>query len=168
METNTSSSIKQLVIPVALIFGFARIVLDLIPKIAGAHSKVYYATFLIAFVFEIIVITYLIQKYKKQQQNSLALSEALVIGVMFMIIVGALYAIQSLIFDIYIDPDYQKNIALEWANLYGKEQDIQNMIADGQGLQKTNAIFSIFTSVLKFSLLGISVSFIVGSITRTK
>ena len=69
METNTSSSIKQLVIPIALIFGFARIVLDLIPKIAGAHSKVYYATFLIAFVFEIIVITYLIQKYKKQQQH---------------------------------------------------------------------------------------------------
>ena len=80
METNTTSSIKQIVLPVALLFGVGRIVLDVIPKLAEVNSKVYYSTFLIAFLFEILAIIYIIKKYKKSQNNELDLKEALLIG----------------------------------------------------------------------------------------
>lgn len=168
METNTTSSIKQIVLPVALLFGVGRIVLDVIPKLAEVNSKVYYSTFLIAFLFEILAIIYIIKKYKKSQNNELDLKEALLIGVMFMVIVGSLFALQSFFYDVYIDNEFQKNTALEWANLYGKSGDVEKMITEGDSIQQTSSIFSVFSSILKFSLLGILVSFIVGSILRNR
>lgn len=168
METNTTSSIKKIVLPIALIFGMGRIILDIIPKLAEVQSKIYYSTFLVAFILEIIAIVYIIKQYKKSQQNQLDLKEALVIGVMFMVIVGSLFALQSFFYDMYIDSEYQKNTALEWANLYGKSGDVEKMITEGESIQPTGSIFSIFSSILKFSLLGILVSFIVGSILRNR
>ena len=168
MAITNSNSIKKVVLPVALIFGIGRIILDLIPKLGQANSKVYYSTFLIAFILEAFAIVYLIKKYKKNQENELQLSEALVIGVMFMIIVGGLFAIQSFLFDTYIDGEFQKKTALEWANLYGKSGDVEKMIDQGDSIQQTSSIFSIFSSILKFSLIGILISFVTGSILRNR
>ncbi|SMC87031.1 DUF4199 domain-containing protein [Cellulophaga tyrosinoxydans] len=168
MAITNSNSIKKTVLPLALMFGVGRIILDLIPKLAQANSKVYYSTFLIAFVLEVIAIVYLIKKYKKNQENELQLSEALVIGVMFMIVVGGLFAIQSYLYDTYIDSEFQKRTALEWANLYGKSGDVEKMMDQGDSIQQTSTLFSIFTSILKFSLIGILISFVTGSILRNK
>ncbi len=168
LESDNSSAIKKIVLPIALIFGAGRIIFDLIPKIAGANSKVYYATFLVAFVFEVLAIIYTIKKYKKSQNNSINLKEALIVGVMFMVIVGGLYAIQSYLYDVYIDPEFQRETALEWANLYGKSGDVEKMMNEGDRIQETSSIFSIISSILKFSLLGILASFIVGTIVRNR
>jgi hypothetical protein len=164
----SSNSIKKFVLPIALLFGLGRIILDIIPKIAGAGAKIYYATFLIAFFAEIIAVVYLIKGYKKRQGNELDIREALVVGVMFMVIVGSLFAIESYVYDSFINANYQRDIAIEWANLYGKGEDVKKMMDDGNGTQKTSAIFSIFTSIIKFSIIGILISFIVGSILRNK
>jgi hypothetical protein len=168
LEEKNSSVIKKIVLPIAIIFGIGRIILDVIPKLAEVNSKIYYSTFLIAFVFEILAIIYTIKKYKKSQNNTLDLKEALIIGVMFMVIVGGLYATQSFLYDIYIDTEFQKNTALEWANLYGKSSDVEKMMNEGDRIQQTSSIFSIISSILKFSLLGILVSFIVGTILRNR
>ena len=84
------------------------------------------------------------------------------------VIVGSLFALQSFFYDVYIDNEFQKNTALEWANLYGKSGDVEKMITEGDSIQQTSSIFSVFSSILKFSLLGILVSFIVGSILRNR
>ncbi len=168
MIDNSSNSIKKFVLPIALLFSLGRIILDIIPKIAGAGAKIYYATFLIAFIAEIIAVVYLINGFKKRQGNELDIREALVVGVMFMVIVGSLFAIESYIYDSFINGNYQKNVAIEWANLYGKGEDVKKMINEGSGTKKTSAIFSIFTSIIKFSIVGILISFIVGSILRNK
>ncbi len=168
LESDNSSAIKKIVLPIALIFGAGRIIFDLIPKLADANSKVYYSTFLIAFVFEVLAIIYTIKKYKKSQNNSINLKEALIVGVMFMVIVGGLYAIQSYLYDVYVDPEFQRKTALEWANLYGKSGDVEKMMSEGDRIQETSSIFSIISSILKFSLLGILVSFIVGTIVRNR
>ncbi|WP_215957019.1 MULTISPECIES: DUF4199 domain-containing protein [Cellulophaga] len=168
MTDNSSNSIKKFVLPIALLFSLGRIILDIISKLAQVGAKMYYATFLIAFVLEVLAIIYLIAGYKKRQGNLINLREALVVGVMFMVIVGSLFAIESYIYDTFIDGEFQKNVAIEWANLYGKGEDVEKMMNDGSGTQKTNAIFSIFTSIIKFSVIGILISFIVGSILRNK
>lgn len=168
MAIENSNSIKKIVLPFAILFGIGRIILDLIPKLAQANSKIYYSTFMIAFIIEAIAIVYLIKKYKKSQDNQLELSEALVIGVMFMLIVGGLYALQSYFYDTYIDSDFQKNTALEWASHYDKSMDVEKMIDQGDSIQQTSSIFSIFSSLLKFSILGILISFIAGTILRNR
>ncbi len=168
MKNENSSSIKKLVFPVAIAFGLGRILLDVVPKLTETGAVAYYATFLLAFALEVVAIVYLIKKYKKYNDNLLDLREALVVGVMFMVIVGGIFAIQSFFYDAFINSEFQKNTALEWASLYGKSGDVEKMIAGQENIQATSAIFSIFTSILKFSLLGILVSFIVGSILRNR
>lgn len=152
--------------PYALIFGGLRILLDLVPKLALVGAKLYYSTFFIAFILEVLALIFLIKKYRSRNHNALEIREALVIGVMFMVVVGSLYAVQSYLFDSYINPDFQKNTALEWANLYGKGVEVEELIAENS--QQTSSVFSIFSSILKFSLLGILISFVVGSIFKRR
>tara|TARA_R110002012_G_scaffold322033_1_gene553992 strand:+ start:1715 stop:2281 length:567 start_codon:yes stop_codon:yes gene_type:complete len=168
LKTTNSLNIKNLVFPVAIVFALARILLDLGLKLIETSAIPYYSSFIIAAVFEIIAIVYLIKKFKKSNEEQLSLSEALIVGVMFMVIVGTLFALQSFLYDTYIDPEFQKNAALEFANLYGKGADVEKMMIGEENIQATSSIFSIFTSILKFSLLGILISFIVGSILRNR
>lgn len=164
----SKSTVKHLVFPIAIAFGLGRILLDVLAKQIALSAVAYYSTFIIAFLLEIVAIVFLIKKLKKQQENQLALSEALLVGVMFMVLVGALFALQSYLYDLYWDGEFQKNTALEWAQLYGRSSDVEKMMAGETNIQTTSAVFSIFTSILKFSLLGILVSFIVGSILRNR
>lgn len=168
MKTTTSTTIKNLVFPIALGFGLLRALLDVTLKLVETSAIPYYSSFFIAPIFEIIIIVYLIKKYKENNENLLSLSEALVTGVMFMVVVGTLFALQSFLYDTYIDPNFQKNTALEFAQFYDKTGDVEKMMTGEENIQTTSAIFSIFTSILKFSLLGILISFIVGSILRNR
>ncbi|QWX85517.1 DUF4199 domain-containing protein [Cellulophaga sp. HaHaR_3_176] len=166
METNNSSSIKSLVIPFAIIAGIARVILDVLPKVLSSGSLFYYSTFLIAFLLEIVAIVFLIKKYKALSNGELSLKDAISVGLTFMLIVGIFFATSSYIYDTYIDTDFQINTALEWAERYGKTQEVQEKINGDP--DKNGAIFGIFTSILMFSFIGFVVSILAGSIFRTK
>lgn len=166
METKNSSSIKSLVIPFAIVAGIARIILDVLPKIFSSGSLFYYSTFLIAFLLEVVAIVFLIKKYKSVSNGQLSLKDAITVGLTFMLIIGIFFATSSYIYDTYIDPDFQINTALEWAERYGKSQEVQEKF--NGDLEKNGAIFGIFTSILMFSFIGFVVSILAGSIFRTK
>ena len=166
METNNASSIKKIVLPIAIIAGIARILLDIIPKILQTGALLYYSTFLIAFLLEVYFIFYLIKKVKTSNNGELSLKEAITTGLTFMVIVGIFFATSSYIYDTYIDQNFQINTALEWAGRYGKTGEVQEMIKSDP--EKNGAVFGIFTSILMFSFIGFVVSIITGSIMRTK
>ncbi|VAW13229.1 hypothetical protein MNBD_BACTEROID03-2759 [hydrothermal vent metagenome] len=161
MTEKQSKVIKSFVLPMAINAGIARIVLDLIPKILHVEPLLYYSTFLIAFIAEIILIRYMLKKFKLLNQNTFSLKQALLIGVTIMVVIGSFYGISSYIYDTYIDPDFQVNTALNWAQMWGggSEKEIMDKISQRpSGNKFTGVLFTI----LWFTFVGFVTSFITG------
>lgn len=164
MEKQIKKSIKEFVIPFAIFAGIGRVFIDFIPKILAAGPIIYYSTFLICFLIEILLIVYLIKKYRFQNNDSLSLKESLIIGVTLMVIMGSLYGISSYMYDTFIDPDFQINTAIAWGELFGQGEAVKTQIE--QNPPNKSSIFGIFFTVLWFSFLGFIISMISGNILK--
>src|SRR5690554_4814227 len=104
-------NLQKFVLPFAFLLGLIRILIDIIPKTLSFSAFPYYSTFLIAFIIEIIFIVYVIKRFRKAN-GIINFRQILKIGVIIMFITGLLYTSASYLYDIYIDPDYQTNLAL--------------------------------------------------------
>lgn len=165
MEENHSKSIKELVIPIAMIAGAGRVFIDFIPKMLSLGAIPYYATFLVCFIIEIFLITKVVKKFKTLNNNVLTLKQALKIGVTLMFIIGIVYSVSSYAYDTFIDPNFQIETAIEWGETFGQGQAVRQQLAENP--PKGSAI-GILWGILWFSFLGFIISMIVGSVLRNE
>ncbi|MCM5663798.1 DUF4199 domain-containing protein [Galbibacter mesophilus] len=164
MESNSKKIIKEFVLPSAILAGTARVVIDTVPKILSPNPIIYYSTFLICFILEIILITIFIKKWKKKNDGYLNIKEALLIGITMMVVIGIIYSISSFIYDTYVDPDFQVTMLLEWGEMFGSREAIEQQLNDTPS--KGKSFFGIFSTILWFAFLGFIISMITGSFLK--
>jgi len=164
MENKTAISIKKFVLPFAIMAGVIRVLIDVIPKLIILKGQYYYGTFLISFIIEAIVITLLILKFKRKNNNTLTLRNALKVGITFMTIVGILFSLSAYIYDTFIDSTYQVNAAIDWAELFNKAEEVRKQQQENP---PKGTIIGILSGVVRFSIIGLFISFISGSILKT-
>jgi len=161
-------NLQKFVLPFAFLAGLIRILIDFTPKIFSPTPLAYYSTFLIALVFEIVFIVYVIKLFKKKN-SFLDFKQALKIGIIIMLILGLMYTTSAFIYDTYIDPDFQNNIALAWVQKMSPDQ--VETVKDQIELAKKNKdmnYFGIPLYTIWFVFLGAVISLISGNILKTK
>lgn len=160
-------NLQRFVLPFALVAASIRVLIDFIPKTLSFGPIAYYSTFFIAFVLEIIFIFYVVNKFKSNNNNSLKLSDALRIGVIIMLIVGLLFSAVSYFYDMYIDPDFQINTALSLVEKFNPEQLEKTREQMIQSRENSSPL-GIMVYTLWFVVLGFVMSFIAGSVYKSK
>lgn len=162
-----NKNIKEYILPIALMAGLARVVIDFIPKMLDASPAVYYSTFLLCFVIEVIFLIIVTKKIKKLNNNYLTTRQAITIGVTAMVVIGSLYGVSSYIYDNFIDEFYQTNTMIRWGQMWGPEaeQAINQQIKDNP---PTTNITAIFITIVRFSIVGLIISAIIGAVLKTK
>ncbi|OED38768.1 hypothetical protein AB832_04420 [Flavobacteriaceae bacterium (ex Bugula neritina AB1)] len=153
------------IIGIAILSGVTRVILDYVPRILNSSPILYYLTFLIAFILEIIIIVFLIKKYKKTK-GSLTIIDALKVGIIVMGTIGLFYCSMAYIYDMYIDPDFQTNMTLRFTEQFSPDQleQVQQNI-DNQDSSKSYIGVIMYT--IWFVFLGTVISLIAGSVLKT-
>lgn len=167
MEEHKKNNIKEFIIPIAIFTGIGRVIVDFVPKLLDVSPIVYYSTFAICFIAEIIIISISIKKFKKLNENEISLREAIKIGVTLMVIVGILYGASSYAYDKFIDPNFQTNTMIKWGQMWGGEAE-KAITTQLKQNPPTPKITSILFTILWFSFLGLIISAITGSMFKTK
>lgn len=164
MEENQSKKIKEFVLPFAIFGGVGRVFIDFIPKVLNASPILYYSSFLICFIAEIILIWYVIKKFKNFT-GVLSVKQCILIGVTIMVVIGTLYGFSSYAYDKFLDPNFQVNTMIKWGQMWGggAEQEIMKRLKENPPNPK---ISGVFFTILWFSFLGLVISFIQGSIMK--
>ncbi len=159
-------NLQKFTLQFAIIAALGRVLIDILPKIFSFGAMAYYSTFLVCFLLEIVFIFFVIKKFKSLN-NTLTLKDSLKIGVIMMLVIGLIYSSASYIYDTYIDPNYQVDLALSFVEKFAPEklEETRNTILESQ---KNKNPLGILTSTLWFVFLGFVISLIVGSILRTK
>ncbi|RZS93468.1 DUF4199 domain-containing protein [Aquimarina brevivitae] len=146
--------------------GLLRVIIDFLPRILNASPLVYYSSFLIALIVEVIVIWYAIKKTFRIK-NTISILNTIKIGVLIMLITGACYSVMAYIYDTQIDPDFQKNLAIDFAANYAPETLDQVKLNFENANQKISPI-GIITYTIWFIFLGTVISILSASILHSK
>jgi len=151
---------------VAIVSGIARVALDYIFRILELSPIAYYFTFVIAFILEIFIIIYVIKKYK-QHKHPLTIVDTLKTGVIIMGIIGLFYCSMAFIYDMYIDPNFQTNMTLQFTEQFSPDQleQVQQNLANQD---RSKSYFGVIMYTIWFIFLGTVISLITGSIYKTK
>ena len=167
MEKETT--LQNYILPFAFISAIVRILIDTIFKTIDFGPIYYYSSFLICFILEIIFITIIISKYKNKF-GSLKTREALKIGVIIMLITGFGYSLFSFLYDNYIDPEFQNSTIIEFTRKFNPQgiEAVKKQILETKSIGIGKKLMGILTSTLWFVVLGSLISFISGSVLKTK
>ncbi|WP_299211911.1 DUF4199 domain-containing protein [uncultured Aquimarina sp.] len=153
------------ILGIALVSGIARVTLDYLSRILELSPILYYLTFLIAFILEIIIIIYVIKKYKNLK-GTLTIIDALKSGIIIMGVIGLCYCSMAYVYDIYIDPDFQVNTQLRFTEQFSPDQlDQVKQNLDNQDTSKSYIGVIMYT--IWFIFLGAVISLIGGSVFKT-
>jgi len=163
-----NQNLQQFALQFGLIAGLIRVLIDYSTRTLDLGPMLYYSTFIICFIAEVILIVYLHKKFKKINL-SLSMSEALKIGIIVMIFIGLLYSGGAYIYDTYIDPNFQINTAIAWIDTFAPASEQRDaMVAQITQEQKNSSAIGIFIAMLWFAFIGLIISLISGSILQTK
>jgi hypothetical protein len=167
MEKETT--LQNYILPFAFFAAVVRILVDTVFKTLDFGPLYYYSTFLICFILEIIFITIVISKYKNKF-GSLKTRQALKIGVIIMLITGFGYSSFSFLYDNFIDPEFQNSTIIEITKKYNPQglEAVKKQILDAKAIGIGKKLLGILTSTLWFVVLGLLISFISGSVLKTK
>ncbi|NAS30282.1 DUF4199 family protein [Flavobacteriaceae bacterium R38] len=156
-------NIRDFILPTAIIFGVARVIIDLLPKLFSAGPIVYYSTFLICFILEIIFISRFIKKYRSFNNGFLSIKQALLIGITMMVVIGTLYSISSYVYDTYVDSNFQIATTIAWAEMFGQGDAVRDQIAENP---PNRSPIGILFGILWFTFIGFLISMIAGSVLK--
>lgn len=165
MAINKASFIKTFVLPIAVMAGLGRIAIDFLAKLSSTGPIFYYSTFFISFILEVFLIIYFIKRYKKMNKNQLNQREGVKIAVATMVLIGLLFALYSFLYNVYINPSFQTNIAIAWGELFNQGDAVREEILKNKS---NNSPFGIFQVILQFSFLGFIVGILVSSLLKTR
>ena len=160
--------LQSFVLPFALMAGLTRVLIDFLPKVMGASAILYFSTFAIAFILEIIFVVYVIKLFKKKN-GSIELKQSITIGIIIMLVLGLMYTSSSFAYDTYINPDFQREIQMKFVENGTPEQieAVENSLKAAED-NKDKAYLGIPLYTLWFVFLGFVISLITGSILKTK
>lgn len=164
--TTMNKSLQGFVVPFALGAAAIRIGIDFFAKIGLNNPLLYYLSFLLCFVLEVLFIIYVTKSYKKSNDNSLTLQEGLKIGLIIMLITGISYSVASYTYDTYIDPDFQSNTLLKIVKQYNPsalEQTIEQIKLSKENTSK----IGILTSTIWFIIVGFVISLVTGNFLKS-
>jgi len=154
------------ILGIAVISGIARIALDYLGRILNLAPTLYYFTFLIALVLEIMIITHVIKKYKSIK-GSLIITDALKSGIIIMGVIGLCYCSMAYVYDIYIDPNFQKNTTLRFTEQFSPEQ-LDQVKQNLSNQDTSKSYFGVIMYTIWFLFLGAVISLILGAVLKTK
>ena len=153
------------ILGIALLSGIARVALDYLSRILDLSPVLYYCTFLVALILEIILIIWVIKKYKNAK-GSLTIVDALKTGVIIMGGIGLCYCTMAYIYDLYIDPDFQTNMQLQFTEQFSPDQ--LDQVKQNLANQDTSkSYFGVIMYTIWFIFLGAVISLIAGSFHKT-
>ena len=166
MEKN-QKSILSFLLPYAICLFVIRLVIDLIIKqFQLGYQGESYGGF-IALIIEIAIIFVSINNYKKfRNNNELKFSEGVRVGVGLLLIMGVLFTTYLTIYGKYIDPEYQKRLAKEAANILSQknpETNINELIN-----REPKLIVGFFMSLLKYIFIGAFGGIVSAAILKTE
>ncbi len=165
--TISSKTLQNFVLPYAFGAAIIRVGIDLISKIVLDNPLLYYLSFLLCFVLEVITIVYLTKKFKSINNNLLSVQEGLKIGLITMLIIGIIYSIVSFCYDTYIDPDFQINTMLAMVKKYNPAQLEQTLAQVEYSKKNPNAI-GILTTTIWFIIVGFVISLVTGNLFKSE
>ncbi|WP_188112175.1 DUF4199 domain-containing protein [Aquimarina sp. RZ0] len=154
------------ILGIAIISGIVRVLLDYVSRILDTAPIIYYSTFLIAFILEVIIIIYTIKKYKKVK-NIFTIFDALKVGISIMGIVGLLYCVMAFIYDQYIDPEFQNTMTLKFTEQFSPEQ-LEQVTENLKNQDTSKSYIGVIMYTIWFIFLGSIISLIAGSVLKTK
>jgi len=153
------------ILGVAILSGIARVALDYLSRILELSPILYYFTFLIAFILEIIVIIYVIKKYKNIK-GSLTIIDALKTGIIIMGVIGLCYCSMAYVYDVYIDPDFQINTQLRFTEQFSPDQ-LDQVKLNLKNQDASKSYIGVIMYTIWFVFLGAVISLIAGSVFKT-
>ncbi|WP_299313706.1 DUF4199 domain-containing protein [uncultured Aquimarina sp.] len=149
----------------ALLSGIARVALDYVSRIAELSPILYYLTFLVAFILEIVLIIYVIKKYKNLK-GSLTIIDTLKTGIIIMGVTGLCYCSMAYVYDMYIDPGFQVNTQLRFTEQFSPDQ--LDQVKQNLANQDTSKSYiGVIMYTIWFVFLGAVISLIAGSVYKT-
>ncbi|MDH7447212.1 DUF4199 domain-containing protein [Aquimarina sp. 2201CG14-23] len=158
--------ILNYIIGIAILSGIARVALDYISRILDVSPTIYYATFFIAFILEIMIIIYAIKKYK-QSKNHLTILDALKTGIIIMGIIGICYCTMAYVYDVYIDPAFQTDMTIRFTEQFSPDQ--LDQVKENLNNQDTSKSYiGVIMYTIWFVFLGSVISLIAGAVLKTK
>ncbi|WP_299256578.1 DUF4199 domain-containing protein [uncultured Aquimarina sp.] len=153
------------ILVVALLSGIARVALDYVSRIAELSPILYYLTFLVAFILEIVLIIYVIKKYKNLK-GSLTIIDTLKTGIIIMGVTGLCYCSMAYVYDMYIDPGFQVNTQLRFTEQFSPDQ--LDQVKQNLANQDTSKSYiGVIMYTIWFVFLGAVISLIAGSVYKT-
>ncbi|MFD2561350.1 DUF4199 domain-containing protein [Aquimarina rubra] len=162
----TQKNFLNYILGIALLSGIARVAVDYISRMMDIAPILYYLTFLIAFILEILIIIYVIKKYK-EVKGTLTIIDALKSGIIIMGIIGLCYCSMAYVYDMYIDPDFQINMQLKFTEQFSPEQ--LDQVKENLKNQDTSMSYiGVIMYTIWFVFLGAVISLIAGSVFKTK
>ncbi|MEO8773931.1 MAG: DUF4199 domain-containing protein, partial [Gelidibacter sp.] len=153
-----------------VILGLVMVVISVMTYITGlALEGAQWPTAIYYLIFPIVIL-YAIAQYKKRNFNILSLSDALKVGVLIGVISGIVFVVYSLIFNYFIDPDFQNQIMdVARDNMLEQNPDMtEEMVAQGMKFVEmfmNPAIASAFWIAMS-SLFGLIYSLIGGLVMK--
>jgi len=154
------------ILSIAILSGIARVALDYISRLIGISPLLYYFTFLIAFILEIIIIIYVIKKYKTVKKP-ITIIDALKTGIIIMGIVGLSFCTMAYIYDMHIDPDFQINMQLQFTEQFSPDQ-LEQVKENIKKQDTSKSYIGIIMYTIWFLFLGAVISLIAGSVLKNK
>ncbi len=153
------------ILGVAIVSGIARVALDYLSRMLDISPILYYCTFLIAFILEIVIIVFLIKKYKAVK-GSLTLIDAIKTGVIIMGTIGLFYCSMAYVYDTYIDPDFVSNMTLKVTERFSPEQ-LDQVKENLKNQDTSKSYIGVIMYTIWFVFVGAVISLIAGSVYKT-
>ena len=146
-----------------VILAVIRVLLDVALKTFNVSGMMFSMSSFLAFIIEIILIILAVKIFRDSINNGmLSIPQALKIGIIMMIITGALYFVSA---NFYM-PEYSQTKALEMIEQYQPDK-YDDMVAKlDEARENPNYILSFGTVLLWFIFLGALISVIAGAIFK--
>ncbi len=173
---NQKNQTQMLILNYGLILGFASVLISVLIYALGLIyvMKILLMTLLISILISIILIILGIKKFKKLNNGFLSITEAIKIGLGIALISGLISVSYSIIFNTFLEPEYEKNMILvseQWAYEAFNIPDEQFEKMQEENQEKINNLevnnFKNFAKGISTSLIfGLVVSTIAGLIMK--
>jgi len=154
------------ILTIAVISGISRVAIDYLARMANLNPLAYYATFLIAFILEIIIIVSVIKKYQSIKKE-IVLMDMLKVGVIIMGVIGLSYCFMAYIYDMHIDPNFQTNTTLKFTEQFSPEQ-LEQVKKNIQNQDVDKSYFGVIMYTIWFVFLGAVISLVTSAVLKTK
>jgi len=160
---NDKKPYLHLAIQFGIILAVLRVLFDVTLKFTDASGALYFSSFLIGTVLELILIFYAIKSFRDKINNGLlSMSEAIKIGLIMMIITGAFMFVSMT----FIEPNYvmEKTLVMIQENQPDSYEETLEAFEDAA--ENPRYLLAFGSNLMKYMFIGLVLSAIGGAIFK--